>query len=423
MAEKIFEEVLDKVQRGINGIKDLQVTFSVGYSGKIMKNQRLNPLKPEFIELKKEIVKNLDKLVDQTIKNLSDKFWKVYLAKTREDAINYILKEVEGEKMIVKSKTNTGKEIELSEKIEAKGIEIVETDIGDRIIQISKQKPSLPIGPAVHLDPAYIAEVFSKYYNVPVKPDPREIVKVGREKLREQILAANVGITGANVVVMEEGSIGLVENEGNISLITRLPRKHIAIAGIDKIVPSWKDAITVLRVMEATFDLRGAYCSFIKGPSGTADIRGLEILGMHGAQETHLVLVDDYRTKALNEGFEELLYCINCGRCLIACPIIHHAGIEIFLSEVSTGPIGLVKAALIKGINTAVAIGLYLCTGCNRCKELCPADIDIPKMIEVLREKAIKNGLILPEHQKMLESIQKYNNPFQKPIKKGLKIS
>jgi L-lactate dehydrogenase complex protein LldF len=420
MAEEIFNQVIEKLQRGIDTIGGLRTVLSIAYTSRVMKNERLKPLQPEFIELKKEIVKNLDKLVDQAVKNLKARFCQVFLAKTREEALNYILKQVEGEPLVVKSKTNTGREIGLVEQLEAKGIEVVETDIGDRIIQISKQLSSLPIGPAVHLEPSYIAEVFSKYYGVPVQPDPREIVKVGRVKLREQILKANVGITGANVVVAEEGSIGLVENEGNISLITRLPRKHIAIAGIDKVVPTWKDAITVLRVMEATFDLRGAYCSFIKGPSGTSDIHGVEVLGMHGAQEVHVVLVDDYRSKARERGFDELLYCINCGRCFIACPVIQQAGIEIFHSEVSTGPIGLVKAALIKGIDAALAAGLYLCSGCNRCKELCPANIDIPRMIESLREEAVKKGAILPEHQKILESIKAYDNPFGKTTKKGL---
>lgn len=420
MAQEIFDQVMEKLQRGIDTIGGLRVALSIAYTGRVMKSERLKPLQSEFIELKKEIVKNLDALVAQAIENLKARFCQVFLAKTREEAIEYILKEVEGEPLIVKSKTNTGKEIGLVEHLEAQGIEVVETDIGDRIIQISKQLPSLPIGPAVHLEPSYIAEIFSEYYKVPVEASPQGIVRVGREKLREQILASNVGITGANVVVAEEGSIGLVENEGNISLITRLPRKHIAIAGIDKVVPTWKDAITVLRVMEATFDLRGAYCSFIKGPSGTSDIHGVEVLGMHGAQEVHIVLVDDYRSKALERGFEELLYCINCGRCFIACPVIQQAGIEIFHSEVSTGPIGLVKAAMIKGIDAALAAGLYLCSGCNRCKELCPANIDIPRMIESLREEAVKNGYILPEHQKILESIQNYNNPFGKTTKKGL---
>ncbi|MHA1130359.1 MAG: LUD domain-containing protein [Candidatus Helarchaeota archaeon] len=420
MSDKMFDEIMEKVQSGIEDVKDLKLTLTVGYTGKIMDNKRVDPLKPEFIELKKEIVKNLDKLVDEAIENLKAHFFTVFLAKTREEAIEYILKEVEGEKMVVKSKTNTGKEIGLSKTLEAKGIEVIETDIGDRIIQISKELPGIPIGPAAHLDPTFIAEVFSKYYNVSIKPEAAEIVKVGREKLRKQILDANVGLTGANVVVAEEGSIGLMENEGNISLITRLPQKHIAIAGIDKVVPTWKDSITVLRVMEAAFNLRGAYCSFIKGPSGTADIRGLEVLGMHGAQEVHLILVDDYRSKAKERGFEELLYCINCGRCWMACPIIQQAGVEMFFTDVATGPIGLVKAAMIKGINAAVAAGLYLCSGCNRCKELCPANIDIPGMIEKLREEAIKTGLILPEHQKLLESIQNYNNPFGKEIKKGI---
>jgi len=421
MAQEIFDQVMEKLQRGIDTIGSLRTVLSIGYTGRVMKSDRLKPLQPEFIDLKKEIVKNLDKLVDQAVKNLKARFWQVYLAKTREEALTYILKQVEGEKLVVKSKTTTGKEIGLVERLEAHGVEVVETDIGDRIIQISKQMPSLPIGPAVHLEPSYIAEIFSKHYGVPpIQPDPKAIVKVGREKLREQILKANVGITGANVVVAEEGSIGLVENEGNISLITRLPRKHIAIAGIDKVVPTWKDAITVLRVMEATFDLRGAYCSFIKGPSGTSDIHGVEVLGMHGAQEVHVVLLDDYRSKARERGFEELLYCINCGRCFIACPVIQQAGIEIFHTEVSTGPIGLVKAAMIKGIDAALAAGLYLCSGCNRCKELCPANIDIPRMIEALKEEAVKKGVILPEHQKILESIKTYNNPFGKAAKKGL---
>ena len=420
MSEDIFKQIMTKVEHGIESVQDLKLVLNIGYTGKIMKNERLDPLKPEFIELKKDVVKNLDKLVEQAIKRLKEQFFTVFLAKTREEAIEYILKEVEGETLVVKSKTNTGKEIGLTKAIEAKGIELIETDIGDRIIQISKEMPGIPIGPAAHLSPEFIAEVFSKHFNTEVKPDATEIVKLGRKKLRKQILAANVGLTGANAVIAEEGSIGLVENEGNISLITRLPPKHIAIAGIDKIVPTWKDAITQIRVMEACFNLRGAYCSFIKGPSGTADIRGLEVLGMHGAQEVHMVLVDDYRTKAKESGFEELLYCINCGRCWMACPIIRNAGVEMFLSEVATGPIGIVKAAMIKGINAAVAVGLYLCSGCNRCKELCPANIDIPRMIEKLREEAIQKGLILPEHQKMLESIQKYDNPFQKVIKKGL---
>ncbi|MHA1264962.1 MAG: LUD domain-containing protein [Candidatus Helarchaeota archaeon] len=420
MSNDLFNQVMEKIERGIEHVKDLKLALSVGYTGKIMNNKRLDPLKPEFLELRKTIVNNLDHLVEQAMKRLQEQFCQVVLAKTRQDAIEYILKELEGEKFIVKSKTNTGKEIGLIKAIEAKGIEVIETDIGDRIIQISKELPGIPIGPAAHLDPTLIAETFSKYYQVEVKPEAQDIVKVGRAKLRKQILAANVGLTGANAIIAEEGSIGLVENEGNISLITRLPRKHIAIAGIDKIVPTWKDAITQIRVMEACFNLRGAYCSFIKGPSGTADIRGLEVLGMHGAQEVHVVLVDDYRTKAKESGFEELLYCINCGRCWMACPIIQNAGVEMFLTEVATGPIGLIKAAMIKGINAAVAAGLYLCSGCNKCKELCPANIDIPRMIEKLREEAIKAGVFLPEHQKILESIQKYDNPFNQAIKKGL---
>jgi len=422
----IFDLVMNKIEKGLNSPTDFKTIFNIGYTNKIVNNKRVEPLKKEFTRIKRYFVDHFNELTKIAIENLEKRDCNVILAKTQQEALDYILKEVENEDLIVKSKTETGKEIGLVEFLEKNGFKgkIVETDLGDRIIQLLNERPSIPMGPAVHLSPKEISDRLSQIYNIEVDPTPQTLVNLGREKLRKDILRANVCITGANVIVAEDGMIGLIENEGNISLITRLAAKHICLTGIDKIVPTWYDAVTILKMAEASLDLMGAYISFIKGPSRTADIGGVEVIQMQGAKEVHVVLLDDYRSKILGTEFEQALQCINCGRCFLACPLIKSMGLDILSSKYSRGPIGLIKTYLLaeNGLEESIKMGLFVCTLCKRCQINCPSEINIPEMILKLREMAIQKGLIMNTYKNTLASIKKFDNPFSKKMMKQLKF-
>ncbi|NVM04125.1 MAG: lactate utilization protein [Candidatus Helarchaeota archaeon] len=417
----IYEDLMNIIDKEIEESSRITTLLQLGASSIIERIKKLKPQFEEFKKIKRYSIEHLDELVKQATEMLEAVDCNVYYAKTAEDALTYILDVVGEEKMVVKSKSNTAKEIGLPDKFEEKGIEIIETDLGDRIVQLMKARPSHPMGPGVHLMPVDIAAAFSKQYNKDVEPTAEAIIEIARIGIREKILKANVGITGANVIVAEEGMIGLIENEGNISLITRLPEKHICIAGIDKIVPTWKDAVEVCKVAENTISLRGAYISFIRGPSRTGDIQGREVLGMHGAKEVHVVLVDQYRTEALKESFKELLYCINCGACFLSCLICNYIGLGTFGSKIARGPIGIVKTAFIKGIEEAVKAGLYVCAQCKQCTETCPSGINIYDLNQKVREKAVQQGFIMPEHEEIIKNIKEKDNPFGKKLEDKMK--
>ncbi|TDA28904.1 MAG: hypothetical protein DSO03_07280, partial [Hadesarchaea archaeon] len=329
-------------------------------------------------------VGRLEELVGLAKDSLRAVGCEVFEARKGEEAVEYLLKQIGEERMVVKSKSNTLKELELVEKLERRGVEVVETDLGDRIIQLAGEEPLHPVGPAVHLTLEEVARALSREVGRELPADVEKIIKASRERLRERILGARIGLTGANAIAAEEGAVGLVENEGNISLITRLPEKHLVVAGIEKIVPTMEEAVTVMKTCETFLTVVGAYHSFIKGPSRTADVMGIEQLGMHGAKEVHVVLLDGWRREAVRMGLEEVLYCCNCGACLSVCPVLLETA-HAFSSKVGAGPIGVVRTWFVLGPEEAIRAGLFACTGCGACREICPGSIDFPKIIERLR--------------------------------------
>ncbi|MHA1300108.1 MAG: LUD domain-containing protein [Candidatus Helarchaeota archaeon] len=408
----IYDELMDIIDKELAESGKVATLLQFGASTIIENIKKHKKEFEEFKKIKKYSVDHLDELVEKAIKTLKAEDCKVYYAKTAEEALNYILEIIGDEKMVVKSKSNTAKEIGLHEKLQEKGIEIIETDLGDRFVQLLNARPSHPTGPGVHLFPEDIAAAFSKDLGIKVDPTPESIIEAARIGIREQILKAKTGITGANVIVADEGMIGLIENEGNISLITRLPEKHICIAGIDKIVKTWHDAITVCKTAETCINVKGAYISFIRGPSRTADIQGRQSKGMHGAKEVHVILVDQYRTEAVKQGYEEILQCINCGACFLSCTICNYIGLGTFGSKISRGPIGIIKTGLINGIEDAIRAGLWICAQCKHCTITCPSEINIYALNKKLREVAVEKGFIMPEHEEMIKSIEKNDNPF-----------
>ena len=296
-----------------------------------------------------------------------------------------------GAKLVVKSKSMATEEIELNEHLLAAGIVPVETDLGEWILQLAGEKPSHLIAPAIHKTREDIAALFSRVLNRAVPPDPATLVAVARAELRAKFLAADVGITGGNALIADTGTLVLVTNEGNADLATSLPPVHIALVGIEKIVPTLDDAAAVLKLLarSATGQKISTYTQFITGPSRSADIELTLQIGVHGPKELHVVLLDNGRSAMRDDpASREALRCIRCGACSNVCPSYQVVGGHLF-GHIYTGAIGLVVSPWHHGIES-VAQEQQLCVGCNACDTVCPVGIPLATLIADVRAEAVK---------------------------------
>ncbi len=268
-------------------------------------------------------------LLAKAIGSLKKNGIKVHLVKEKQEALDIILSEIGDEKLVVKSKSNVTKEIELTKALEEKGLTVVETDIGDRILQLLNASPSHPTGPVAHLSAKEIARRLSAHYGITLKEDAEEIVKIVKEDVVSNIHSAKVGITGANAITAEEGSILLAHNEGNIHEVMR-KEKHIVVTSIDKIYPDIEAAVNMIKILSynATGSVIPSFLEVISGVSKTADVEKKFIKGVHSPSEITLVLLDNRRSELAANGFKELLHCIGCGNCLIYCPMYNTIGNE-----------------------------------------------------------------------------------------------
>ncbi|HKC19183.1 MAG TPA: LUD domain-containing protein, partial [Candidatus Dormibacteraeota bacterium] len=293
-----------------------------------------------------------------------------------------------GKRMIVtKSKSMATEEIELNDYLEGLGMEVVETDLGERMVQLTHTHPSHLIAPAIHLTKEDAADVFG------TEPTVEAIQKHARESLREKFIEATVGISGANIAIAETGTIVLVTNEGNADLTTTLPPVHIAVFGFDKIVATLDDAVAILRMLprSGTGQLITSYVNWITGPSRSADIEQSLTIGVHGPREMHCVILDNGREKMLDDPvFRDALTCIRCGACSNACPPFMAVGGHRFGGHVYNGPIGLVLTPFHHGLEDA-DLANTLCAQCNACQEICPVDIPLPRQILEHRRKGRKS--------------------------------
>lgn len=327
-----------------------------------------------------------EKLLTRAIKKLEENGIRVYTAKSKNDAVGIILKEVGDERLVVKSKSNVTKEIELTAELQSRGIEVIETDIGDRILQVLKSKPSHPTGPVAHLSAKAIAEGLSKFYNKNINEDPEDIVRFVRDEIKGFIEKADIGITGANAITAEEGSILLAHNEGNIFEVIR-KKKHIVVTAIDKVYPAAEDAINMLKVLcfNATGSIIPSFVEIISGVSKTADVEKKFFKGVHSPEEIVLILLDNKRTSIIEKGFKELLYCIDCGNCLLHCPMYNTVG-NYFAEDKYLGGKGLAYQSLSK---EEVNKKLEFCLTCGKCRENCPLSIDVPAVIRSIRSESL----------------------------------
>ncbi len=342
-------------------------------------------------DLKNHVLSKLDEYLVEFEGNVVKRGGQVHWCATPAEARKVILDICRraNAKTVTKGKTMVGEEIGINDHLAANGIEPIETDLGEYIIQLRGEAPSHIIAPAVHVTKDQVEQTFRKVHT-DLDPkrnltEPSTLLNEAREKLRGRFIAADVGITGANFLVADTGSTAIVTNEGNGDLTQTLPRIHIVLAGIEKIVPSMADAGLLLRVLarSATGQEMSAYTTFSTGPRRRGDL--------DGPQEFHVVLVDNGRSRLLGTEFEEMLRCIRCGACLNHCPIYHAVGGHAY-GWVYAGPIGAITTPALIGIENAAPLP-EASSLCGRCESVCPVRIPIPKMLRHWREEAFERRL------------------------------
>ncbi|RLF01264.1 MAG: lactate utilization protein [Thermoprotei archaeon] len=364
-------------------------------------------------EVKAWSIEHLDELIHEFKEKVEDLGGKVYLAKDRSEACRVIGEIVGSGKIVLKSKSMTTEEIELNSYLERLNNTVIETDLGERIVQLLHDKPSHVVVPAVHISRERIAQLFSKVTGKTVPPDPSAIVKVVRGLLRDVYMKADVGISGANALAANTGSIVIVENEGNARFVTNAPPTHVVVCGMEKVVPTLEDAMIITQVLppHATGQRMTSYISVITGPSSTSDIELISVKGVHGPLELHVVLLDNGRLEMRRDPlFKQALYCIRCGSCLNACPIYQllggNYGCKYF------GGIGVIWTAFNEGFEKAAPLA-FACTLCDRCRMECPLELDVPRMIEKLRGLLSERELIPATLKSATNNILEKGNPLR----------
>jgi L-lactate dehydrogenase complex protein LldF len=360
--------------------------------GFIMKREAAVEKLPEFDQLRAEAravkdhtLSHLDLYLEAFEEKVIESGGKVHYAADAAEARQIILAlcRAEGAKRVTKGKSMVSEEIGLNGHLEEAGIEVVETDLGEYVVQIRGESPSHIIAPIVHLNKEAIEADFRRAHRK--LPSTRrlksaaDLVGEARAVLREKFLAAEVGITGANVLIAETGSAVILTNEGNGDLTATLPRVHIVIASIEKVVPTLEDATTILRLLarSATGQEMATYTTFFTGPRRKHD--------PDGPSAYHVVLLDNGRSEMLGSVFQDMLRCIRCGACLNHCPVYGAIGGHAYAS-LYPGPMGAVLTPALQGISRARDLP-NASSFCGRCEEVCPMSIPLPKMMRAWRER------------------------------------
>src|SRR5881409_2193197 len=331
--------------------------------------------------IKEATLQRLDAHLETLVANVERVGGHVHFATTAEEARRIILDIARrtGARMAVKSKSMATEEIHLNDALEAIGVTPVETDLGEYIIQLAHERPSHIIAPAIHKTKGQVAELFSRELHRPgLAADPEVLTKIAREELREKFLQADLGISGANFAVAETGTVVLVTNEGNGRLTTTWPRVHVALMGIEKVIPRLEDLPVFLKLLAraATGQTLSVYTTLITGPRREGELDGPE--------EFHLVILDNGRSKILATPFRESLHCIRCGACLNACPVYRRIGGHAY-GGVYSGPIGSILTPLYDSVSENPHLP-HASSLCGACLSACPVRINIPHMLIGLRE-------------------------------------
>ncbi len=338
--------------------------------------------------IKWKVMENLDKLLPEFESNFQKKGGKVIWANDIEEAQNEILQIIKkaGAKTVIKSKSMATEEIHLNEFLEKNHIEALESDLGEYIVQLLGQKPYHIVTPAMHLSKEDIAKLFNEKFGTPIDSTPEQLTMKARELLREKYTSYDIGITGGNFLIADSGSIALTENEGNARLTTTFPKIHIAIVGIEKVIPTMNDLDLFWPMLSShgTGQNLTVYNTILGGPK-----QGNE---SDGPEEMYVILLDNGRTNLLAQKEQrQALYCIRCGACLNACPVYKNIGGHTYETTYS-GPIGSIITPHMAGMKEFKHLS-YASSLCGKCTEVCPVKIDIHKMLLLNRRDSVQQGL------------------------------
>ncbi len=384
------EDFRERVHHALED-QNLQQALSVIPTGFVTKRSNAKAALPDFqqlsdraVEIKNHTLANLDHYLEKFETAVKASGGQVHFAEKPNDALEIIdeICKANNAKLIAKGKSMVGEEIDLTHFLEREGYEAVETDLGEYLIQLRNEMPSHIIAPAVHLTREDIRKDFYKAHtNLSKERDldtPEDFVREARQILREKFLNADVGITGANFLIAETGTSIIVTNEGNGDLSQNLPKTHIVITSLEKLVPNFEDTTVLLRLLarSATGQPITTYTTFSTGPKRAGD--------NHGPEQFHVVILDNGRTELLGSKFKEMLRCIRCGACLNHCPVYQNLGGHAY-GTVYPGPMGAVLSPQFFGAHAKELP--FASSFCGRCNEVCPMQIPLTKMMRHWRER------------------------------------
>ena len=346
-------------------------------------------------EAKRQAIEHLDYYLGQFADQVERNGGEVHWASTAEEVCKIVVDITRRSRAreVVKAKSMVAEEVELNHALEAAGIRAVETDMGEFIIQLAGERPAHIVAPAIHKTREDVSDLFVTRLQSDRTVVPEELTAIARRALRAMFQKADLGLSGANFAVAETGTVVVIENEGNIRMCTTVPRVHVALVGIEKLIPRFADLGVFLRLLgrSGTGQKLTTYTSLLTGPRR---------LGEDGPEEMHVVLVDNGRTKALADPkMREMLYCIRCGACLNACPVYRKIGGHAY-GGVYSGPIGALVTPELEGMGKARELP-FASSLCGACREVCPVRINIPDMLLHLRSEA---QALAPQRQESLLS-------------------
>ncbi len=345
-------------------------------------------LRDRAASIKDAALKNLPALTKQFTENVRSRGGEVTICKTgaeARDAVIRICRDA-GAKKITKSKSMVSEEIFLNEGLEREGFEVLETDLGEYIIQLAGEKPSHIVGPALHKTREEVSELFTRHHHLERPDDKGEtLVREARQVLRKKYFEADVGITGANFLVAATGTAAIVTNEGNADLTRILPKTHIVVTSMEKVIPTLDDLSVFLRLLgrSASGQEMTSYTTLLSGPAGE---------GEEGPKNFHIVIVDNGRSKLLGTENQDILRCIKCGACMNACPVYMSVGGHAY-GWTYPGPIGAAINPVLNGMKEMVH-NYEASTFCGACEAACPVKIPLPKILRNWREVAFEAGYV-----------------------------
>ncbi len=346
------------------------------------------------VKAKRQAIRDLDTLLPRLRDSVETNGGQTYLARDATEAVAVVVKIAQSRKVqrIIKTKSMLTEELQLNQALQEAGLSVVETDLGEYIIQQAHETPSHILAPAAHKNRDQIETLFrddarEKGITPPNSNNAESLTRYARQRLREDFLHADMGITGGNFAVAETGTVVLITNEGNADMVTTLPSILVSVVGIEKIMDTWETLGTIIQqpAMNGIGQRLSSYTTFVSGPRREGVVEG--------PVEWHLVLVDNGRNLLRGTEFEDVLSCIRCGACLNVCPVFRQVGGHAY-GSVYPGPIGIVETPLLTDWRILPELPTVGCTVCHACGEACPMEIDLPHHIIQLRQEKVRRHLV-----------------------------